>query len=483
MKVWEYGSGEGESRKREGWESRKPQREGDSDGAVRSLFAPAPLLPFLSTFIPSYFPTFIHRNGVSRTALSAAKSLTPCPCPGDAAFDPAPVLHVDPSAAPEQAPPPGRADRLWHRLEQATLVQRPLAFYRRYERFMPGVFFFGGVSWDALTLRRIDAWIDNVLLLSYLLLLGGMILVALLVESGRMTRPWVLKHRAWFPPAIQFFMGALFSAYVVYYFQSASLTSTSLFVLLLVALLVANEFIHRRVLNLYLLFALYYFVAFSFFVFFVPVVTKVMSYGMFVLSGLLSLGLVWAMLGFLRRHGVFEQKRQYAFALGLMVSLFGLLNLFYLKDWMPPVPMALRYGGVFHNVENRGATYDLTYVDPPWYRFWRKSDRTFEYTEGDRVFCFAAIFAPTKLTKGIYHEWRVYDEAQQAWKTTDRIGYRIVGGRDLGYRGYTFKRQVSPGRWRVDVRTEDGRTLGRVGFTVVPADTAEARTFTTRSYE
>jgi hypothetical protein len=38
-----------------------------------------------------------------------------------------------------------------------------------------------------------------------------------------------------------------------------------------------------------------------------------------------------------------------------------------------------------------------------------------------------------------------------------------------GYRGYTFKRQVQPGRWRIEVRTEHGRLLGRIAFELVPA--------------
>jgi len=46
----------------------------------------------------------------------------------------------------------------------------------------------------------------------------------------------------------------------------------------------------------------------------------------------------------------------------------------------------------------------------------------------------------------------------------------VVGGRDNGYRGYTFKRHVQPGRWRVEVRTETGRLLGRIPFELVPAE-------------
>lgn len=384
--------------------------------------------------------------------------------------------------------PPDHVDRLRQRFEQSAFGQRALAFFRRYERLAPALFFFGGVAWDASTLNRIDAWFDNAFLLTYLLALGALILVAALVERERIGWPWVAKYRAWYPAAIQFFMGALFSAYTVFYFQSASLTSTSLFMLLLVGLLVANEFIHRRLLNLYLLFALYYFVAFSFFVFFVPVVAKVMNFWTFLVGGVLSLGLVVGMLAFLRHHGIFE-RRQFACATGIVVALFGLLNVFYVYDLMPPVPLALRYSGIFHHVqssvgEDGQKVYTLRYEQPAWHQFWKRSDDTFHYAEGDRVYCFAAVFAPAQLKKGIYHEWRYYDEARRQWTTTDRISYQITGyeGRDRGYRGYTLKRHVRPGRWRVDIRTDDGHTLGRVAFTVVPAGTTP-RTFVERVYE
>lgn len=374
-----------------------------------------------------------------------------------------------PDVQPPEPSTPALPSRL-QRLQQSALVQRPLTFYERHERFAPLLFFFGGVTWDAATLRRIDAWFDNVFLLVYLAALGGLILVAALVESERLVHPWLQKHRGWLPGAIQFFMGALFSAYTVFYLQSASLTSTSFFLFLLVGLLVANEFIHRRLINLYLLFTLYYFAAFSFFVFFVPVVVKAMHYGTFLLGGLLSLGLVGGMLWFLFRRGVFEQRRQVGYAFGLVLALFGLLNLFYVKDWMPPVPLALRHGGIYHEVRAAGPVYELWYARPPWYRFWQRADVTFRRAEGEPVYCFAAVFAPTELKKGIYHEWRYYDEARGTWITTDRISYRIVGGRDNGYRGYTVKRQLQPGRWRVDVRTADDHTLGRIRFEVVPAE-------------
>ncbi|MDO8590949.1 MAG: DUF2914 domain-containing protein, partial [bacterium] len=49
---------------------------------------------------------------------------------------------------------------------------------------------------------------------------------------------------------------------------------------------------------------------------------------------------------------------------------------------------------------------------------------------------------------------------------TDLIQFPIVGGRDEGFRGYSIKSSVFPGRWRVDVETAEKNLIGRVEFTV-----------------
>lgn len=100
----------------------------------------------------------------------------------------------------------------------------------------------------------------------------------------------------------------------------------------------------------------------------------------------------------------------------------------------------------------------------------KKSDKTFHYVEGDTVFCFASIFAPTKLTKKCFHQWQKYFPQKKKWITTDNLGYKITGGRDGGYRGYTYKRYISPGEWRVDVKIEDGAILGRINFEIIEAE-------------
>lgn len=64
----------------------------------------------------------------------------------------------------------------------------------------------------------------------------------------------------------------------------------------------------------------------------------------------------------------------------------------------------------------------------------------------------------------------MYNDKQDKWLTTDRLNYKISGGRDGGYRGYTFKKNVSPGLWRIDVETSREQLLGSISFEII-ADT------------
>jgi len=327
--------------------------------------------------------------------------------------------------------------------------------------------FFAGFVWDNLTINRIDAWSDNAILLLYILLLTGLII---LTQIDRQTlfehRLWA-KYRPWLPSAIQFLFGGLLSTYLVFYFQSASSGKTLIFVILLMALLVANEFLAGRLTNLYLLLSLHFFVSFSFFIFFIPVLTNMMNLFTYVLGGIAGLALTGAVVFILDRYKSFESDRIRLKHLGVILSIYLLFNLLYVLNIIPPVPLSLKDIGIYHHAERLEDQYKLRYMKPPWYAFYRESDKTFFYNDGDSVFCYAAVFAPTDLTKTILHQWAVYNPAQDEWVITDRTAYRLTGGRDGGYRGYTFKKNVQPGSWQVRVLTEDNLILGSVSFDVV----------------
>ena len=92
-----------------------------------------------------------------------------------------------------------------------------LARYRQHERLAGWLFFISGIVWDALTLRRIDNWLDNAILLSYLVLLLFIVVSDILVKSDRYHGERLDKIKPWLTPITQFLLGALLSAIVVFY--------------------------------------------------------------------------------------------------------------------------------------------------------------------------------------------------------------------------------------------------------------------------
>jgi hypothetical protein len=166
------------------------------------------------------------------------------------------------------------------------------------------------------------------------------------------------------------------------------------------------------------------------------------------------------------RKTVFISKRQ-PVIIGLLVgTLFLMLNVFYIMNWIPPVPLSLKSAGIYHQISKEGDAFTLKYEKPRWYQLWRDFDNPYYYHEGDTVYCFTAIFAPTELKKKVYHQWLRFSDKKGTWMTTDKLVYEITGGRGKGYRGYTYKKNVTPGKWRVEVRTEDGPLLGRIDFRI-----------------
>ncbi len=339
-------------------------------------------------------------------------------------------------------------------------------FYERYEKYLPAVSFFAGFIWDNLTVNRIDAWSDNAILLLYILLLTGLIILFQVDLRSPIDRKLLIQYRHWLPSAIQFLLGGLLSTYVVFYFQSASFGKTLIFVILLMGLLITNEFLANRLTNLYLLISLYFFVTFSFFIFFIPVITNVMNLFTYIAGGIAGLSLPLALIYLLDRRQTFDSESAKRKHFALVLLLYVIFNIFYFLNIIPPVPLSLKEIGIYHHAEKIDNRYILRYEKPPWYAFYRKSDKPFYYATGDSVFCYTAVFAPTDLSKTILHEWAYYSPGQEQWLTTDRMIYQLTGGREGGYRGFTFKKNIQPGEWEVRVLTEDDLILGSISFCV-----------------
>ncbi len=352
--------------------------------------------------------------------------------------------------------------------------------------FMPAAFFFSGVTFDSVTLTQIDSLLDDLILLFYLALVGVLIVLTCRAErqAERMEACRVAKGtglpsegttglatrlRPYYPMGIHFFLGSLFSAQSIFYLRSASLSTTALFLVVLILFLLANEFLLERLYSLRLLASLYGLVCFSFITFFLPVVTGLMNTAIFLAGAVLSAGLAVGLVHLAHRGTEGWSGREvwrHGFPAVLLV---GVLMGFYFLNWIPPVPLSMKRGGVYHQVAKEDGVYRLTFEKGAWYQFGKRSDDPFH---GDGpAYCFAAVYAPVRLHGTIYHRWQ-YRAPGGDYTTTDRIGMAISGGRERGYRGYTVKQRLAPGDWRVDVETEDGRIIGRLAFRVEPQEGA-----------
>jgi hypothetical protein len=289
---------------------------------------------------------------------------------------------------------------------------------------------------------------------------------------------WALRMRPYYPMAIQFLLGSLFSAYAIFYSQSATLTGTAVFFALLVALLIVNEFLRNRLSSLRLLVSLYALVCFAFFTFFLPVMTGYMNVAVFLIGAVLSVAVTFRVVQLVYRNNPDRPRLEAVGVTAPACALIGLLIGFYFLNWIPPVPLSLKYGGIYHEVKKAGDRFELSF-DKRWYQFWKRSDTTFPADEP--IYCFSAVFAPVDLNTTIYHHWYFRASSSRPFTHADRIPLKISGGRAGGYRAYSFKQRLDPGDWRVDVETEDGRIVGRVAVTVEASDEARP-TLTTVSY-
>tara|TARA_R110002020_G_scaffold271755_3_gene486955 strand:- start:244 stop:1359 length:1116 start_codon:yes stop_codon:yes gene_type:complete len=342
------------------------------------------------------------------------------------------------------------------------------SFIRKHSKYAPILFFIGGFIFDTLTLGRIDRTYDLTVLCLHMTSLSITLYLYNLVDDGKWQGTLLERYEEYLPLAIQFFFGGLSSAYVIYFSRSVSLSKTASFFIILVLLLIANEFLKKRISNKYLQFGVYYFISFTFFTFMIPVFLKELNSTIFLISGAVSLVSTLVLLTFIYGKSPSTRKEiKLGKMIFIIIAIYGLINLFYFLRLIPPVPLALDKGIVAHNVVQKNGNYEVTYESEESHIFWRKHKLDFSYSPDQRVYIFSSIFAPTDLKKSIFHRWKKYNELTNEWVTVEDIGYDITGGRDGGFRGYTYKSNITPGEWEVQVLTEEEQVLGVIGFNIV----------------
>lgn len=355
----------------------------------------------------------------------------------------------------------------------ASFGARFRAFKERHHFLFEAAFFLAGFLFDTLLLHRIDSvplLIHQgvyVVLAALLIGVDHRIHVAGKEPEGRWGR--VLGYRTW---VIHFLLGTVLNAFVVFYFRATSVYSaSSLFMVLLLVVLFLNELPRFRARGPVVRVALLSFVVTSYCAYLLPLIAGRLGWWLFVPAVLLgaaaTVGL-WKVYRRLTHDPDWTFRR--AVLPGLVVQVAMLV--LYAADLMPPVPLSLRHIGIYHQVEKvtepeKG--YRLKYVNPSRWRFWVDDSADFAMRDGDRAWVFVAIFAPRGFRDEISFQWS-HDDPKRGWTDLGRPSTTSLGtgaeNREQGFRTYAYLTLRDQGRYRVVVRSSDGREIGRRTFQV-----------------
>lgn len=347
------------------------------------------------------------------------------------------------------------------------IVSKLKNFYRKYERHIGSLTILIGFIFDNLTLREASINVQTQVFLIYLILSGVSIISLHFLESKE-GRSETLHF--WVFLLMQFTIGGLFSMFFVFYSRGFALSASWPFLLFLLANLVGNELFKKYYTRLSLQVSLYFIGIFSFFIYYMPVILHEMNDMVFIYSGLASLAVVFILIRLLELIS-FKRVNQWRWKIaGGVLTFYFLINIFYFTNIIPPVPLVMKDGGVYHNFSVNSEGDYVVYHEPitQWQSLLDEYP-VYHRVNGESVYVVTSVYASSELGTEIIHDWQYYDEVSKKWISASRIIVPIVGGREGGYRFYSLKQNLNAGKWRVDVLTLRGQNISRIKFEIVDA--------------
>lgn len=389
-----------------------------------------------------------------------------------------------PSAASDIAPtnaavvlteaPPGLApttvdpDDLVATAKTPTLMEKVQAFRTRHEKWEMAAFFFGGFLYDIISLSRIDDTLTMVQSFAYLLILASLLLLEQRYPEGTPPPAALTKVWRWREDAIHFFFGSLLSVFMLLLFKSTSGFMPYIFIVGLFGLLVANELPRFRQLGPIVRVGLLSLCVTMYFAFLLPVLIGRMGFWVFLLAVSLGCASVFGLMRLMERlrpDVEFVVRKVALPGFGVQAALL----VCYLVGVIPPIPLAVQYSGIFHEVKRVSpGLYQLTSVDDSvWFKPWTWFGPDFVMRPGDKPYYFFRIFAPKNFAPYKVRVRWYYDHPEKGWTTSGNgfIANVTSNGTDGGYRYYATTSNLKPGNWRVVLETEGGHEINRLSFT------------------
>ncbi|MEZ4114113.1 MAG: hypothetical protein R3B65_01490 [Candidatus Paceibacterota bacterium] len=272
-----------------------------------------------------------------------------------------------------------------------------------------------GFFLDFLTLQRVDRLFDNLILITHLFILGTTIALLFAKDTSFGQRFGILRHAQKIEYVMLFSFGAVFSGSIIFYSKSASIGSSWPFLLVLLILMLGTEFQKKYFQRLVFQINFYFIAIFSYLIVLIPVLRKDMGPSLFFASGILSLLFILLFFAFLYLIDGNKTRIYFRKMITGVISIFLIFNLFYFTNIIPPIPLSLKFTGVYHSVYRVSSNnYIGSYEPESDWKFWKKRSNTVHRGYNGAVYVFSAVFAPTKLNTKIYHQWQYFDNIEKS---------------------------------------------------------------------
>ena len=287
---------------------------------------------------------------------------------------------------------------------------------------------------------------------------------AIVVEHRFLDREWSDVWKDRFSWMLQFLFGGMFSALVVCYFKSSGSLASLLLVIVLAVLLVGNEFLKKKYESFGVSLAFFCLLGTMFMNFTIPHVVHRIGFIWFLLSTVVSF-LICVGIQRLSHH-----KKRVLIAPAIISSL---LIVAYIMNWVPPVPLVLKQQMVCQHFDR--ANYSCDVDNPTFLQMVGIKLPSVHRTDSSEVFFLSSVYAPAELQAELEYRWYYMDPTTGKYKLTDKVStgrMKIVGGRQSGYRSYTKKKNIPPGRYNVETAYKNGAVIGSQKFEVFEGEPA-----------
>ncbi len=330
------------------------------------------------------------------------------------------------------------------------------------------LFFLFGFIIDNLTLTRIDSWVDNLILLSWLISSFIFILINNIGDYRGFNNNILYKIYNFAPFLIQLSFGALFSGYVIFYSRASSFSDSWPFLVILYFLFIGNEKFRSHYEKFHIQITILYFAIFSFLIFYIPILFGKMNNYIFILTSLISLLFILFIIKLFFKLIPNLKKFRFKIFKNIIIILVS-INIFYFNQLLPPVPLSVKKVEVLHYADrNEDGKYELAREGREWYDISDWFYNKIHWKKGERIYVYAAIFAPTGFKTKIKYAWYWYDDKKKEWIFKGSYEQKIIGGRGNGFRsGAYMQKAVKEGDWKLKLMSNEGAVIDTLKFEVV----------------